>query len=46
MASDQILDYISNDHSDHSRNARKYALDKLDWHIISEQYLKEFLGLM
>lgn len=46
MASDQILDYISNDHSDHSRNARKYVLEQLDWHLISEQYLKEFLDLM
>lgn len=45
VASDHILGYISTDHSDHSQNARKYALDKLDWHIISEQYLHEFLGL-
>jgi len=46
VASDQILDYISNDHPDHSQNARRYALEQLDWHIISERYLKEFLDLM
>ena len=45
-ASDQILDYISNGHSDHPQNARRYALEHLDWYLISEQYLKEFLALM
>jgi glycosyltransferase involved in cell wall biosynthesis len=45
-ASDQMLDYISNGHPDHSQNARRYALDRLDWHLISEQYHKEFLALM
>jgi 1,2-diacylglycerol 3-alpha-glucosyltransferase len=45
-ASDQILEYISNDHANHSQNARKYALEKLDWHVISEQYLEELLNLM
>jgi 1,2-diacylglycerol 3-alpha-glucosyltransferase len=46
IASEQILDYIVNDNSNHSQNARKYALDKLDWHRISEQYLEELLNLM
>lgn len=46
MASDQILDYISNGHPDHSQNARRYALGQLDWHLISEQYLKEFVDLV
>ncbi len=45
-ASDQILDYISSDHSDHAKNARRYALNHLDWHIISEQYLEEFADLV
>ncbi len=44
-ASDQILDYLSRDHSDHSQNARRYALDKLDWHLISKQYFKKFLEI-
>ncbi len=46
MASDQILDYISGDHPDHEQNARRYALERLDWHLISEQYLNEFLDLV
>jgi len=41
-ASDQILDYISNGHPNHSQNARRYALEQLDWHLISEQYLSIF----
>jgi 1,2-diacylglycerol 3-alpha-glucosyltransferase len=44
-ASDQILEYISNDHANHSQNARKYALEKLDWHLISKQYFKKFLEI-
>ncbi len=46
VASDQILDYISNDHPEHSQNARRYALERLDWSLISRQYLKEFLDLL
>ncbi len=46
LASDQMLEYIPNDHPDHSQNARRYALEHLDWHLISEQYLKEFLDSM
>ena len=45
IASEQILDYIVNDNSNHSQNARKYALDKLDWHLISKQYFKKFLEI-
>lgn len=45
MASDQIFNYISSDHPDHSNNARNYALERLDWHLISEQYLNLFRGL-
>ncbi|WP_440946591.1 glycosyltransferase family 4 protein [Methanosarcina sp. T3] len=44
-ASDQILDYISNECSEHSQNARRYAIDQLDWHLISEQYLKMLLEI-
>jgi 1,2-diacylglycerol 3-alpha-glucosyltransferase len=44
-ASDQILDYISNGHSDHSQKARRYALEQLDWHLISKQYFKKFLEI-
>ena len=46
MASDRILDYISSDHPDHKQNARRYALERLDWHLISEQYLREFLEIV
>lgn len=44
-ASDQLLDYVASVHSNHSQNARRYALDQLDWHTISEKYLKEFLEI-
>lgn len=45
-ASDRILDYISNEHPDHSQNARRYALEQLDWHSISEKYFREFLEII
>lgn len=44
-AADKMLDYISSDHPDHEQNARRYALERLDWHLISEQYLNVFREL-
>jgi len=42
-ASEQILNYVINEHSDHSRKAREYVLNNHNWHLISKRYLKEFL---
>lgn len=45
MASVQMLNYllnISNERSEHSRNAKGYVLDQLDWYLISEQYPSVF----
>jgi len=44
MASNATLDYISSECSGHSQNARRYALNQLDWSSISEQYLSIFRG--
>lgn len=46
LASEKILYYLINDHSDHSQNARYYSLENLDWHHISEQYLKKFVEVI
>ena len=45
LASEQILHYLLNQNSEHSQNARKYALENLDWHLISEKYLKLFIEI-
>lgn len=37
-ASDQIYAYLTGIHQDHSKNARKYAEENLDWTTISEHY--------
>lgn len=38
----EIIQYLKRDNSDHSTNARGYAVSNLDWKIIVEKYLKEF----
>lgn len=38
----QIINYIEKDNAQHSLNARKYAVEILDWRIIAEKYLSEF----
>lgn len=37
----EIINYVSQDKSEHGKNARKHAVDKLDWSIIAEKYLHE-----
>lgn len=40
---DIIIDYLKGGmHLDHAKNAREYAIQFLDWRIISKQYLKIF----
>jgi len=39
-AANEILEYISGQHSDHAKNARDYAVKFLEWEIISKQYMK------
>jgi glycosyltransferase involved in cell wall biosynthesis len=40
--SKELIEYLRKNHSDHSKNARKYAIKNLDWKIITEKYLDEF----
>lgn len=40
-ASHNIIEYLKRDNSEHSRNAREYALNHLDWEIIARIYLEE-----
>ena len=42
-AANEILEYVTTDQSNHAKNAREYALQCLDWEIISRQYLKIFV---
>jgi len=44
-AAEEILHYVESEHADHAKNARKYALENLDWNNISEQYLYELLNI-
>jgi glycosyltransferase involved in cell wall biosynthesis len=41
-AAKKIISYIMQDNSKHSINARKYAVENLDWNIIANRYLEEF----
>ena len=41
-AAKNIVEYLEGDNSEHSKNAREYALNNLDWGIIAERYLDEF----
>ncbi len=41
-SANKIIDYLNNDHRDHSINARKFAENNLDWKIIAEEYLRGF----
>lgn len=44
-AAERIIEYLGRDSSEHSRNAREYAVENLDWGIIAERYLEEFKKL-
>ncbi|MDR7665093.1 glycosyltransferase family 4 protein [Methanosarcina sp. Z-7115] len=41
-SAEEILNFIQKDNSECSINARKYAVQNLDWGIISDNYLNEF----
>ena len=41
-AAEGIIEYLEIDNSEHSKNAREYAVNNLDWMIIAGMYLKEF----
>ena len=36
------IGYLEADNTGHSRNAREYAVNNLDWKIIAGRYLEEF----
>lgn len=45
-SANQIIEYLGRDNINHSRNAREYAVNNLDWEIIAKRYLEEFKKLM
>ena len=44
-AAKEITEYLERDNSEHSKNAREYAVKNLDWKIIARRYLEEFESL-
>ena len=40
-AAKKITSYLKEDHLEHSRNAREYAVKNLDWKIVAKRYLEE-----
>ena len=41
-AAEDATKYLKNDNSEHSKNAREYAVNNLDWEIIAGRYLELF----
>ena len=41
-ATTEIIGYLGRDNLEHSKNAREYAVNNLDWGIIAGKYLEEF----
>jgi len=41
-AAEDVTKYLQNDNSDHSKNAREYAVNNLDWETIAGRYLELF----
>jgi len=41
-AAKEIRWYLKGDNSEHSKNAREYAVNNLSWKILAERYLAEF----
>lgn len=41
-----VINYINIGNSEHSKNARGYAVNNLSWETISGKYLQEFKGLL
>jgi glycosyltransferase involved in cell wall biosynthesis len=44
-AAEEIIEYLERDNSEHSKNAREYALNNLDWMIISGYYYQLFMQI-
>jgi 1,2-diacylglycerol 3-alpha-glucosyltransferase len=42
----QISKYLSEAHPEHEKNARKYAIENLEWNTISERYLDMFKNIV
>ena len=41
-AAGEIVKYLNRDNSRHSKNAREYAVNNLNWEVIAEKYLENF----
>ena len=41
----KIAEYLRRDNSNHSQNARQYAIDNVSWETITERYLEKFKKL-
>ena len=41
-AAKKIIEYLKGDNSNHSQNARQYAIDNVSWETITKKYLEEF----
>lgn len=39
-AGDAMLRYLSEEHPDHAANARRYAVERLDWEVLSGRYAR------
>lgn len=46
QAGDEILRYLGGEHSDHAANARRYAVETLDWEVLSGRYVRIFEQLV
>jgi len=44
-AAGKITEYLRADNSNHSQNARQYAIDNVSWETIAKKYLEEFKKL-
>ena len=45
-ATKTIIKYLKGDNSGHSRNAREYAVNNLDWEIIAKKYFNQFKNFL
>lgn len=44
-AAEEIISYLKEGHPEHSRNAREYVANNLDWQIVVNRYLEEIKRL-
>ncbi|RSD34405.1 MAG: group 1 glycosyl transferase [Methanohalophilus sp.] len=44
-AGKEVVGYLERDNSEHSTNAREYAENNLDWDMIADKYIEEFIQL-